>query len=77
MTSFRGTSAYLSGHISDKDTGEPVEAAKIKTGADMSAISLINGTFNMRHDAGIYILTAEADGYETYSAEIEIRETGT
>ncbi|MCP4352421.1 MAG: hypothetical protein GY795_43735 [Desulfobacterales bacterium] len=70
-------SSYLSGRISDKDTGEPVEAAKIKTGADMSAISLINGTFNMRHDAGTYILTAEADGYETYSAEIEIRETGT
>ncbi len=70
-------SAYSSGHISDKDTGEPIETAKIKTGAGMSAISLSNGTFNMRHDPGTYTLTAEADGYETYSAEFEIKETGT
>ncbi len=66
----------IRGTISDS-YGNPVAGAKIHTDGNVCATSLPNGKFLMPpHPAGTFLITVEAPGYQTATAEVSVTEWG-
>ncbi|MDM8523901.1 SMP-30/gluconolactonase/LRE family protein [Desulfococcaceae bacterium HSG8] len=65
------------GTVTDAFSQVPVGNARIKTTGNVSALSFPeDGAYLMFHEPGDYTLTAEADGYETFTAPVTVPEEG-
>jgi len=69
--------SYISGHVlgivRDAETSQPISNATLKTSAGRSAITFNDGSFIIDHEAGSFLLTVFAEGYESYSGHINIQ----
>ncbi|MDM8525122.1 chitobiase/beta-hexosaminidase C-terminal domain-containing protein [Desulfococcaceae bacterium HSG8] len=66
----------IEGNVIDKLSREPVGGARIKTGANVSALSFSDGGYFMKHPGGEYTITAEAADYEIFTDWVKVEEGG-
>jgi len=66
----------ISGSISDRDTGAPVENAVVRTSFNVTAISVDGGAYMMLHPSGVFNLMINADGYQQFASSVTVTAGG-
>lgn len=68
---------FLQGAILDAETGTALSNVRLRTSANASALTRPNGRFLMIQEPGEFVLTIEADGYQTLTRTVSISDLGT
>ena len=67
----------IEGRIRDSKTNYPIEGAKIFTSGMLYCFSAFDGLYSIKHSAGKYTFTVEAEDYHDAFGEFEINEGST
>ena len=67
-------SGFVTGVVSDADTGTPLRRVTLRTNVSVTAITESQGNYFMVHPPGTYTITATYDGYHPRTVEVSVDE---